>query len=756
MSRSRASSSAAQWVSGVCRNPIVWVGIAMMAATSAQAQTANVAQPNRGAAGADVVITAERRETKLQETPLAVTAITATTIESNRIQRLDEVALRVPNVVFTQFSNQESYFSIRGTLINNNAAGWDDAVATFIDDVPTTGLGDVNPDLFDLASIEVLRGPQGTLFGRNATGGAVIIRTQPPSFNFGGRVEATYGSDNLAEFRGLITGPLTDTLAGKLTVDVTHRDDYIRNVFLHDKTNRTDIADLRGQLLWNVSPTLNVLFSADYLLDRSGGYPTRLTGDFVPALFPNLSYNPMVTNQGINGFQHRDIAGLSARATWDTSVGTLTSISGYRYVDGRFPNTVIGDPENQLPTVGLVHDSQFSQEIRLASPAPQRLTWVVGLFALHSDKREGGPLGFFFDPNTVAGLFSSPNDYTQVSDQKVATDSFAAFGEANFSITPMLKLTLGARAAIERKSGVSTISYSIVDPGLFPGHATYSHTWNAITPKATLSFQPDRHFLVYVTASEGFKSGGYDLSGSGAGPLVNVALARPFDQETVWNYEAGEKFTGFDNRLVLDADVFDDEYHNLQTSQLVLINSVPIPITANAGNARVAGVEVEATLAPTDWLTLGASYAYMDAHFTSAGTGFTGKWIPYAPKDAVHLSADTHFPVSSLGGSIDFGIDYTYHTKVFFDNANTAPAFLQQKSVWRDIVNAHVTYESGDGRWKLSVWGKNLANEHPVLHAADVTVLFENLNEFLNNAGSVFLAKYYQERTVGVTLTRNF
>ena len=251
-------------------------------------QTADVAPARAQEAGAaaDIVITAERRATKLQETPLAVTALTAAVIESNHIQRLDEVALRVPNVVFTQFSNQESYFSIRGTLINNNAAGWDDAVATFIDDVPTTGLGDVNPDLFDLASIEVLRGPQGTLFGRNATGGAVIIRTQPPSFHFGGKVEGTYGSDNLAEFRGLVTGPITDSLAGKLTLDVTHRDPYIRNIVLHDKTDGTDIADVRGQLLWNVNPNLNVLFSADYLHDRSGGYPTRLTGNFTPALFP--------------------------------------------------------------------------------------------------------------------------------------------------------------------------------------------------------------------------------------------------------------------------------------------------------------------------------------------------------------------------------------------------------------------------------------------------------------------------------------
>jgi iron complex outermembrane receptor protein len=708
----------------------------------------------------EVVVTAEKRETKLQDTPIAVTAFTSDTIEKNRIEHLEDVATRTPNVVYTQFSNEESYFSIRGTLINNNAAGWDDAVATFVDDVPTTGLGDVDPNLFDLQSIEVLRGPQGTLFGRNATGGVVLIRTQPPSFTPMAKVEGTYGSNNLVQLRGVFSGPLVaDTLAGKIAISLDHRDDFIRNVTLHDKTAGVNQADVRGQLLWDVKPNLNVLVSADYLIDRSGGYPTKLTGNFIPALFPTLSYDPETTNQGINGEQDRDIAGLSARVTWNGRWGTLTSISGFRYVDARFPNTIIGDPENQLPTVGLVHDTQFSQELRWASPADRRLTWVAGAFALHSDKREGGPIGFFFDPNTVAGIFSV-NDYTQVSDQKVATDSFALFGEATFDITHELKLTLGARGTDERKAGTSVITYSRVDPGLYPGSAAYSHTWSAFTPKATLSWQPTTHLMTYLTVAEGFKSGGYDLSGSGGSSvaLVDAALATPFNPETVWNYEVGEKFTGFDNRFTFDADVFADEYLHLQTSQLVIINSVPIPITSDAGNARVAGIEVESTALPTNWLTLGLTYAAMDTKFLShkANPPLYGDRIPYAPKQQVHASAEVHFPVSSLGGTVAIGGDYTYHSKVFFDNANTAPLFLQRKSVWHHIVDVYANYTSQDEKWKLAVWAKNLTNEHAELHAADVTVLFENLNEFLGNAGSVFLAKYYPERTVGVTLTRTF
>ena len=732
------------------------------------------AQPAVGVA--QITVTAERRDTKLQDTPVAETAITTATIESNRIVSFADVALSVPNLTYTQFSTQESYFSIRGTLINNNAAGWDDAVATFVDDVPTTGLGDVNPDLFDLASIEVLRGPQGTLFGRNATGGAVIIRTTPPSFSFQARAEATYGSYNLVQLRGLVTGPLSDTLAAKLVVDYQHQDPYINNVFLHDKTDGTDLADVRGQLLWRPASKVDVLISADYLHDWSGGYPTRLLGAFVPALFPGLSYSPYDTNQAINGFQHRDIAGVSARVNYDSSLGVVSSITGYRYVDAKFPNDIIGDPEDQLPTIGLVHDTQVSEELRLASPADQRLTWVGGLFFLHSDKREGGPIGFFFDPNTVAGLFSADNNYVNGNDQRVATDSFAAFGEATFAITPMLKLTGGLRASWEQKRGHDIVTYTIVDlSNLPPANVTYSHSWEAVTPKVTLTFQPNSRFMAYATASEGFKSGGYDLSGSAAATglglspadasaLVDAALKRPFDQETVWNYEVGEKATLFNNRLVLDTAIFDDEYHNLQTSQLTLVGAIPVPITSNAGNARVAGLELESQFAPTDWLTLGATYAYMDAHFTSRSVHgqavtFFGNRIPYAPKDQVHLSADFHAPLPNDMGKIDAAIDYTYHSKVFFDNANDNAPFLQKKSICNGIINAHVEWDSPDDNWRVLLWGKNITRQEPALHAADVTVLFEDFNEFLtlpDPPNSISLVKYYPVQTFGVTVTRKF
>jgi iron complex outermembrane receptor protein len=196
----------------------------------------------------EVTVTAQKRETRLEDTPIAVSAFTPDFIDRNRIQSLDDIALRTPSLAFVQLNKGEAYISIRGTLVNTPGAGWDDSVTTFIDDVPMTGAGDNSPDLYDLRSIEVVRGPQDTLFGRNVTGGAIVIHTQQPSFDAQGKVEGTYGLDNLAQLRGLWTGPLAGhELAGKITVDVKHRDDYLNNVTLHDKTFGDSVANGRDE-----------------------------------------------------------------------------------------------------------------------------------------------------------------------------------------------------------------------------------------------------------------------------------------------------------------------------------------------------------------------------------------------------------------------------------------------------------------------------------------------------------------------------
>jgi iron complex outermembrane receptor protein len=565
----------------------------------------------------------------------------------------------------------------------------------------------------------------------------------------------SYANYNAVQARGFVTGPITDTLAAKLSVDLNHRDAFIKNITLGGKTDGTDEFDIRGQLLWNVTPDLKVLLGADFLNDNSGGYPSRLYANFVPVLFPDLSYDANTTNQGFNGVQHRQVGGGLARVTWTNPFGVLTSITGYRNVNDHFPNSVLGDPENELLQIGIVQDKQVSEEVDFTSPTDQSLTWVGGLFYLHSSKLQGGSLIFAFDPATVAGLFSPDTHYTQIANQNISTDSYAIFGEAAYAITDSLKLTLGARETWERKSGVSTVSYSIVDPAnLFPASAAYSHSWDAFTPKANLSFQASDKLLLYATVSRGFKSGGYDLSGTGASSSVDVALAfaTPFDPETLWSYEIGEKFSGFQDHLIVNGDLFRADYKNLQLSQLVLLSNNELAnITSNApGTTTVQGVELESTALVTDWLTLGLTYGYLDAYFAD------GTRVPYTPRHQINLSGEIRWPIPSLRGELSLAGDYTYHSQVFFNKGEVLPDYVATRTAWNGIVNLHADYTSDDSAWRVSVWGKNITDDRAFLRASNVGVLFQTLPEFLNPNESLFLVKYYPERTFGVSVTRSF
>ncbi len=386
----------------------------------------------------EVLVTAQRRESKLQDTPIAVSVIDGGEIQRENLLNLSEIAAKAPSITFNQVNHSESFISIRGTTIGNDAAGIDQGVSVFIDEVPTTGFGDDSPDLYDLQSVEVLRGPQGTLFGRNVTGGAVLIRTAPPSFTESGRVTATYGSDNLMEVQGYDTGPLVgNVVAGKIAVDVRRRDDFLTNLALHDKTYGENLGTFRGQLLWTPSSEVRVLFGGDYLDDTSAGKTQWLVGNFQPSLFPTLSYSPDNTNQGSNARTDKKVGGLLTHIDWDLPFATLTSVTGYRKVDEHVHFSTSGDPFNSIISDPVINDNQTSEEVRITSPAGQRLTWVGGIFYLHADRAYLQTVSYDAFPGTrlnalaqfgVPSLARFLSPYVNQANQHVAVESRARRG----------------------------------------------------------------------------------------------------------------------------------------------------------------------------------------------------------------------------------------------------------------------------------------------------------------------------------------
>jgi iron complex outermembrane receptor protein len=744
------------------------LGIVLAGAAYVPSALAVDAAPQAGAPNPqleEVLVTAERRESKLQDTPIAVSVIDGSEIQRESLVNLSEVAAKAPSITFNQVNHSESFISIRGTTIGNDAAGIDQGVSVFIDEVPTTGFGDDSPDLYDLRSVEVLRGPQGTLFGRNVTGGAVLIRTMPPSFTESGRVTAAYGSDNLMEVQGFDTGPLVENvLAGKFAVDVRRRDDFLTNLTLHDKTYGENLGSLRGQLLWTPNSEVRVLFGGDYLDDTSAGKTQWLVGNFQPSLFPALSYSPDDTNQGSNAHTSKKVGGLLTNVDWELPIATLTSITGYRKVDEHVHFSTSGDPFNSIISDPVTHDHQISEELRISSSAGQRLTWVGGVFYLHADRAYLQTVSYDAVPGTrlnalaqfgIPSLARFLSPYVNQANQRVAVDSRAAFGETTFEMTTGLKLTVGARYSSESKSGHTEISdTSVTNPALSSG--PYSKTWTAFTPKALLSYEPVSDVMMYVSATKGFESGGYDTNGT-----TNAELASAYNPEYVWSYEGGIKTAFMDRRLQINLAVYDAEYKDLQTR-----NFDPISgniIAGNAAKARVRGSELEVEMLPIDWLTLGLSYSYTDAKYRSylipnappsPPTDNSGHTIPFTPRNAANVRAETHFG-APRGGKIRIGADVTYRSAIQFNDANSTPSFIVAKSAYHGVLNAHATWSSSDDRFEVAGWAKNVTDKRAIINNADLSNFFDTFAEY-NKGGYVSIDNWNDPRTVGISLTRRF
>ena len=707
-------------------------------------------------APSEVIVTATKRNTRLEDTPVAITAFTAAEIDADRITNFSDVGLRAPGLEFIPYSRQEAYVSIRGTTTNSAAAGADLGVTVFIDGVPTIGVGDNDPDLFDLKSIEVLRGPQGTLFGRNVTGGALVVNTLEPSFTPHVSVEGTYGNDNLAQVRAYVTGPIIpDVLAGKVTLQYRRQDGYLDNVDLGSKALSTDAGGGRAQLLWTPGDNLKVLAGVDYAKDSSPYKSTQLIGNFQPSLFPTLSYNPKDTNEGIRGTGDAENGGAFVRVEYTLPFATLTSITGFRDIYDFNYHSTSGEPYNELLQNAVQQGRQYTEELRLASPTNGRFSWVAGLFYLRANRQYETVYDLNIHPGVLVSFVPpySKLSFTSTSDQHIDSDSYAAFGEANYAITPKLRLTLGARATWEDKSGHSEVSdTSGLDAPLSSGH--YSHDWKAFTPKATLSYQFDPNALTYLTVSTGFKSGGYDTSGTTA-----AGLANPFKPENVLNFEGGIKLSEFNHRLTLNVAAYYAEYKDLQVNEY---NQALLQfVTANAGRSNIPGVEAETEVRPFDWLTLNASYAFVGSnysHYSDGQTDYSHNQIPFTAKNQYHLGGEIHSPTPQLGGGrIQLGGDVTWRTRVYFDDGNTTPGFILNQTSIKGLVNLHLTWTSPNDRWEVSLWGKNVTNTRYVVLASDLTPFYTSPGEYFSTAGNkMFAGDFNVPSMFGLTATYHY
>jgi len=695
----------------------------------------------------EVVVTAQHRAENLQDVPIAITAIGSEELRAADISDVNAISLRTPGFSMGTFNPAQPQLFIRGIGSNADGASEDQSVVVFLDGVYLGRTAGQAFDLFDLERVEVLRGPQGTLYGKNAAGGALNIITQKPTDEFAGAVEVSGGDLGYFSTRAKVSGPLTDTLAGKLSASYKERDGYVESVVSNlDDFNSYDSTAIRGQLLSRPSDCLELLFTADYSEDNrvSPGRNTGtkfLQGQIVAAgPFDPDFYENMLSEEPRSDVE---TWGVSLQADWEIGDGTLTSITAYRETDADVRDLAFSVDYRYLGLASLDNyfdekGEQFSQEIRYATDLSDTLFLQSGIYYLNEQVDRVESL------DIVCGLLcrvppSSPIFLpTGSADQSNETDSYGVFAQATWTMTDRLDLTVGARYTYEEKDASNVGSPDGAFAILQPYDVEMSENWDAFTPKAALNYALSDELTAYATVSTGFKSGGFQ----GLAPTA-VAASTPFDEEKVTNYELGLKGTVLDDTLRFNAAAFYTQYDDLQVLILTVQPSgLPGPqLTANAGEAEIQGFELEAQWLLGSYFQLQATYAYLDTEYTQLENNlepFEGNSLRNAPDNAFSLSAIFDYPLAS--GSINARADYTYKDDAYQDIQNQDEAAMPSY----DVLNLRLAYMAADERWEVAAWVKNALDEEYLLH-----------NSVLN-PGLAQLPLPAAPRTWGVTATLNF
>lgn len=609
----------------------------------------------------EVVVTAQKREQSLQDVPIAVAAMSGEKINDTGITDLEELTLYVPNVSINQGQSQPNLF-IRGVGSGTNA-GFEQSVGLYVDGI-YSGRGQLAkvPLTLDLQRVEILKGPQGILFGKNTIGGAVNITTARPDHEFEAYVEALYEPDDGEQiYTGVINGGLTDTLAGRLAVRYEGMDGWWDNEALDKEGPDKDNLFIRGSLAWDVSDTVEILAKYEHGDFETVNRPQVVYMSDQPTNFLGQSPFPVISDHDKGAADapdsddtDLDIAALTVN--WDIDLGTFTSITGYATYDTeRISNSDI----SPLPSLNRWQNEeydQFSQEIRLVSPGGETLDWIVGGYYQKSElnlSRINTDGDFSLSgPLSVPALIYTTEERIPTQFDQDST-SWAIFGQGTYALTDTLRLGLGLRYNEEDKD----LDKSSSNPGLGARFGDFvvlanpangiliedarSHSFQGVerdedstTWSVNLQWDATDDAMYYASISTGSKGGGFDEAYSGAGSTSrtgNVFTGEPdggvvdtgidssileYDDETVLAYEVGAKMTLADGAANLNIAVFRMEYEDLQVSSLV----GDVFEVGNAGESVSQGVEVDGRWLLAEGFTLGGAVAYLDATYDE----FTG------------------------------------------------------------------------------------------------------------------------------------
>ena len=728
--------------------------------------------------GGDIVVIARKREERLIDVPVAVTALSSDQLAKQQAVDLSGVQGSIPNVNLVQGrgSTSNANIFIRGIGQPDALQTFDPAVGVYVDGVYMSRIQGALFNLFDVDHIEVLRGPQGTLYGKNTIGGAVnVVSRKPDTQDLHASGSFTYGSYDQILVNGYVSAPLVrDKLALSLAGVYDKRDGTVTDPLTGRDYNDRDTIAGRGILRFTPSDAVELILSGDYTRQRTAptlGYATAplinadLVTGAVTVVKPAYPYGPYAyrasTSLAPGQGQRLDHWGVSLTANIELNDAfSLTSITAYRKLR---PDYYIDFDATELEVADAfvgVNQHQFSQELQLKYTSGP-LNGVFGLYYMNERVRSHQES---YDDNYLRVL-GTPVPFTRYIDDNQSTKSYAAFGQLTYAFTDKLSLTGGLRYTKERKEYFRTtttdLAGTISPPFIFPDSlpAPYNDLdhvdFDAWTPSATLSFKPTRDTLLYASASRGFKSGGFngrvnslaDVTREQDGVTVVVPYFQP---ETVWTYEVGAKGNFLGGRVQLSADVFYSDYKDFQArvgggTTGVTGGSFPV---VNAGKLRIWGIEAEMTVRPTrDW-TIRQSFGYLDAKYLEFDDGRrapafscnpTGEEITcqpaFAPPITYSLASDYAIPLGSAG-SLTLGGDLRVVDKQYL-SVDNRPNLREDGYM---LVNAYVQYDAPGGKYYVRGGVKNLTK----------SVYLTDAQEF-SSVGNIQTAYYGDPRTWSIT-----
>lgn len=717
----------------------------------------------------ELVVTAQKREQNLQDVPVGVSLLSGRAMMEAQLKNAEELATLLPTLnVQASSGPSTASFNIRGIGTQAFSVGVDPSVSTMLDGVVMGRSGMAFLDLVDVQRVEVLRGPQGTLYGKNASGGVVHIITKDPTPELSGTAAATAIEDNEYRLDGSISGPITDTLGYRLTASGIDDDGYAKNYFNGDKINSAQSYNVRGKLLWQANDDLEFLLAGDYSWSdcKCTALSVRSVGEspdqqaLLDALSPVV---PSDHNQDVNNdertFTHLRSSGVSLTTNWEINDYTVTSITAYRDWESESWVDLDNLPTNPLqlfaPKPPLTDQDQFSQEIRLASPPADWGSFVVGAFYFEQHIDSSSTL------QTDLALPSAPAPTIRAGATRVSSENSALFGEVNFNLGQKWVLILGGRYTYDDLNYRTNAELSGDNFfGIFAegGNASESLTDSDFSPKIAVQWDMTDTAMAYASYVSGYKGPAFDTT--------LIAAGTEIDPETSDAFEVGLKSRWFDDRLFINASIYYAEYHDFQAQSYIEdpnVAGLGNFIVVNAGEVSTQGVEIEFMAAPMDDWTMTGGIAYTDATIDDYPGGncngpqkvrgecplgfqdLSGGTLPYTPEWKANLATDYTIRLQEMPFDVVLGMNVRWQDKVIYE-------LSQDKNSAQDaytVVDIRATLAGQQEGYRVTAFVKNLFDENYA------SLIFGHSEVLIPN-GYLQLVPKYANRIAGIEVRYDF